>query len=107
MQSLMLVRIVRQAFGLVDSESEYRYDTLKWVRIAEVEPGLHVSVDDDLGPAKLWIEQAGEIVFVAIVPNYADIRVELWVPGEWEDALLSRRFNPRPPYTLGEGGDDE
>ena len=102
-----LHRLVSIAIGLIDAESEYRYDTLNWTRRAEVNDHLSISLDDDFGPAKLWIEQAGEIVFVAIVHSYADIRLEFWKRGEWEDILLSRRFNPKPPYTTGDGGDDK
>ena len=43
-----LHRLVSIAIGLIDAESEYRYDTLNWTRRAEVNDHLSISLDDDL-----------------------------------------------------------
>lgn len=89
--------LIRAAVTIVDGDGEYEAGD-SFARIAVIDTHTTVRIDDANGDAQIEVETENGIQFHAIAKNYSDFQIETYMPGDWQQIVLSYASGKTPTH---------
>ena len=80
--------LIRTAVTIVDGDGEYEAGD-SFARIAVIDTHTTVRIDDANGDAQIEVETENGIQFHAIAKSYSDFQIDTYLPGDWQQIVLS------------------